>query len=164
VPLGGLVLATHLAPSSKKGHRVFSPTLTGLGERSHLLSKGINLDTHIADIVNVMKWEDLENVCLVAHSYGGVPASCQAAASRDWLAEREAELLPVAYFHLVYTLPAPIADIAYQNKQVIPGPCSPVNGKQVGGRPHLCVTPSGAMFFSASVRSPQGTKATPIAP
>src|SRR6516165_8612120 len=42
---------------------------------------------------------------------------CQAAASRDWLAEREAELLPVAYFHIVYTLPAPIADIAYQNKR-----------------------------------------------
>jgi hypothetical protein len=44
---------------------------------------------------------------------------CQAAASREWLAEREAELLPVAYFHIVYTLPAPIADIAYQNKEVI---------------------------------------------
>jgi hypothetical protein len=44
---------------------------------------------------------------------------CQAAASRDWLAEREAELLPVEYFHVVYTLPAPIADIAYQNKRVI---------------------------------------------
>jgi hypothetical protein len=44
---------------------------------------------------------------------------CQAAASREWLAEREAELLPVPYFHVVYTLPAPIADIAYQNKQVI---------------------------------------------
>jgi pimeloyl-ACP methyl ester carboxylesterase len=59
----------------KKGHRVFSPTLTGLGERSHLLSKDINLDTHITDIVNVIKWEDLENICLVAHSYGGWPAS-----------------------------------------------------------------------------------------
>ena len=44
---------------------------------------------------------------------------CQAAASREWLAEREAELLQVAYFHVVYTLPARIADIAYQNKQVI---------------------------------------------
>ena len=44
---------------------------------------------------------------------------CQAAASREWLAEREAELLPVQYFHVVYTLPAPIADIAYQNKRVI---------------------------------------------
>ena len=44
---------------------------------------------------------------------------CQAAASREWLAEREAELLPVQYFHIVYTLPAAIADIAYQNKRVI---------------------------------------------
>jgi hypothetical protein len=44
---------------------------------------------------------------------------CQGAAAREWLAEREAELLPVGYFHLVFTLPAPIADIAYQNKRVI---------------------------------------------
>jgi pimeloyl-ACP methyl ester carboxylesterase len=55
----------------KKGHKVFSPTLTGLGERSHLLSKDINLDTHVTDIVNVIKWEDLRDVCMVAHSYGG---------------------------------------------------------------------------------------------
>jgi len=44
---------------------------------------------------------------------------CQGAAARDWLKEREAELLPVPYFHVVYTLPGPIADIAYQNKAVI---------------------------------------------
>ena len=44
---------------------------------------------------------------------------CQGAAARDWLAERQAELLPVGYFHLVYTLPSQIADIAYQNKRVI---------------------------------------------
>jgi hypothetical protein len=44
---------------------------------------------------------------------------CQGAAARTWLAEREAELLPVAYYHLVFTLPAQIADIAYQNKTVI---------------------------------------------
>jgi hypothetical protein len=44
---------------------------------------------------------------------------CQGAAAREWLAEREAELLPVGYFHLVFTLPGPIADIAYQNKAVI---------------------------------------------
>jgi pimeloyl-ACP methyl ester carboxylesterase len=59
----------------KKGHKVFSPTLTGLGERSHLLSKDINLNTHVADIVNVIKWEGLNDICLVAHSYGGFPAS-----------------------------------------------------------------------------------------
>jgi Putative transposase/Transposase zinc-binding domain len=44
---------------------------------------------------------------------------CQGAAAREWLAEREAELLPVPYFHVVYTLPAPIADLAYTNKAVI---------------------------------------------
>ena len=44
---------------------------------------------------------------------------CQGAAAKQWLAEREAELLPVPYFHEVFTLPAPVADIAYQNKAVI---------------------------------------------
>ena len=59
----------------KKGHKVFTPTLTGVGERSHLMSKDINLDTHITDLVNVFKWEDLKDVCLAAHSYGGWPSS-----------------------------------------------------------------------------------------
>jgi hypothetical protein len=44
---------------------------------------------------------------------------CQAGAARDWLAARQAELLAVGYFHVVFTLPAPIGDIAYQNKRVI---------------------------------------------
>jgi pimeloyl-ACP methyl ester carboxylesterase len=59
----------------EKGHKVFTPTLTGLGERSHLLSTNVNLDTHIADIVNLIKWEDLRDISLVAHSYGGWPGS-----------------------------------------------------------------------------------------
>jgi pimeloyl-ACP methyl ester carboxylesterase len=58
-----------------RGHRVFTPTLTGLGERSHLLSAGIDLDTHIADVVNVMKWEELRDVVLCGHSYGGMVVS-----------------------------------------------------------------------------------------
>jgi len=53
------------------GHTVFTPTLTGLGERSHLLRAGIDLKTHIADVVNVMNWERLEDVVLCGHSYGG---------------------------------------------------------------------------------------------
>jgi pimeloyl-ACP methyl ester carboxylesterase len=53
------------------GHRVFTPTLTGLGERSHLLRTGIDLQTHIADVVNVLKWEQLTDVVLCGHSYGG---------------------------------------------------------------------------------------------
>jgi pimeloyl-ACP methyl ester carboxylesterase len=55
----------------RQGHKVFSPTLTGVGERSHLLSREINLDTHITDVVNLFKWEDLDNVVLCGHSYGG---------------------------------------------------------------------------------------------
>jgi pimeloyl-ACP methyl ester carboxylesterase len=54
------------------GHRVFTPTLTGLGERSHLYSRTIDLTTHITDVVNVFKWEGLENAVLVGHSYGGM--------------------------------------------------------------------------------------------
>ena len=54
-----------------RGHKVYSPTLTGLGERSHLMSAGINLDTHIADVVNLIKWEGLDQVVLCGHSYAG---------------------------------------------------------------------------------------------
>lgn len=54
------------------GHRVFSPTLTGLGARSHLLSWEIDLDVHIADVANLLEWEELEDVILVGHSYGGM--------------------------------------------------------------------------------------------
>jgi pimeloyl-ACP methyl ester carboxylesterase len=59
----------------RRGHKVFAPTLTGLGERSHLIGGSINLDTHITDVVNVLKWEDLGDVVLVGHSYGGWPIS-----------------------------------------------------------------------------------------
>lgn len=53
------------------GHTVFTPTLTGLGERSHLLRAEIDLKTHITDVVDVMKWEELTDVVLCGHSYGG---------------------------------------------------------------------------------------------
>jgi pimeloyl-ACP methyl ester carboxylesterase len=56
----------------KLGHEVYAPTLTGLGERIHLMSPSINLDTHIADVVNLIKCEELSDVVLVGHSYGGM--------------------------------------------------------------------------------------------
>jgi pimeloyl-ACP methyl ester carboxylesterase len=55
-------------------HRVFTPTLTGVGERSHLLSRDVGLDTHVADVANLMIWENLRDIVLVGHSYGGVVA------------------------------------------------------------------------------------------
>jgi pimeloyl-ACP methyl ester carboxylesterase len=54
------------------GHEVYAPTLTGLGERSHLLSPEIDLDLHIRDVVAVLHYEDLRDVILVGHSYGGM--------------------------------------------------------------------------------------------
>jgi pimeloyl-ACP methyl ester carboxylesterase len=53
------------------GHEVFTPTLTGVGERAHLLSPSVNLDTHIDDVANLIRWEALSNVVLCGHSYGG---------------------------------------------------------------------------------------------
>ena len=52
-------------------HRVVTPTLTGLGERSHLASDAVDLETHMQDVVNVIVWEDLRDVVLVGHSYAG---------------------------------------------------------------------------------------------
>jgi pimeloyl-ACP methyl ester carboxylesterase len=58
-----------------KGHEVFTPTLTGVGERSHLLSPEVNLDTHVGDVVNLIRWEELSNIVLCGHSYGGIVVS-----------------------------------------------------------------------------------------
>jgi pimeloyl-ACP methyl ester carboxylesterase len=54
------------------GHTVYRPTLTGLGEKMHLANADINLTTHIDDIANVILFEDLDEVVLVGHSYGGM--------------------------------------------------------------------------------------------
>jgi pimeloyl-ACP methyl ester carboxylesterase len=54
------------------GHEVYTPTLTGLGERAHLLSREVDLDTHTTDIVNVLDYEELTDVILVGHSYAGL--------------------------------------------------------------------------------------------
>lgn len=55
-----------------RGHTVHAPTLTGLGERSHLLNPAINLSTHIDDICGELLWNDLSDVVLCGHSYGGM--------------------------------------------------------------------------------------------
>ena len=63
---------------TRGGHDVFAPTLTGLGERSHLLTPEIDLDTHILDVANEMKWQQINDVVLVGHSYGGMVISAVA--------------------------------------------------------------------------------------
>jgi pimeloyl-ACP methyl ester carboxylesterase len=58
-----------------QGHRVYAPTLSGLADRSHLAEAGINLSTHVDDIVGLIRWEGLKDVVLCGHSYGGMVVS-----------------------------------------------------------------------------------------
>ena len=54
------------------GHDVYAPSLTGLGDRAHLLSREVDLELHIQDVLGVINWSELDNVTLVGHSYGGM--------------------------------------------------------------------------------------------
>lgn len=65
-----------------RGHDVYTPTLTGLGERSHLLGQSIDLNTHVKDVRAVLEYEDLHDVVLVGHSYGGLRRRSSASAAR----------------------------------------------------------------------------------
>lgn len=73
----------------ERGHVVTTPTLTGLGERVHLLSGAIDLDTHITDIENHIRYEDLDGIVLVGHSYAGAVITGVA----DRVAERIGQLI-----------------------------------------------------------------------
>jgi pimeloyl-ACP methyl ester carboxylesterase len=72
------------------GHEVFTPTLTGLGERSHLAHPLVDLETHVTDVVNVLVYEDLSDVILLGHSNGGT------------LITAVAERVPERLAHLIY--------------------------------------------------------------
>jgi len=87
---GGWYLGQVATLLGAAGHVVFRPTLTGLGERAHLLSPAIDLATHIQDVWGVLEYEDLQAVILVGHSYGGVVIT------------GGAERLPHRLIHLVY--------------------------------------------------------------
>jgi pimeloyl-ACP methyl ester carboxylesterase len=68
------------------GHQFFTPTYTGLGERAHLASPSNDLETHIEDVLGVLKFEDLREVMLIGHSYGGMVATGVADRARDRVA------------------------------------------------------------------------------
>ena len=76
------------------GHDVYTPTMTGFGERSHLLSPDIGLETNVADIANVLAWEDLSGVVLVGASYAGMVTTSVA----DRMPERVAALVYINAF------------------------------------------------------------------
>jgi len=68
------------------GHEFFAPTYTGLGERAHLANPEIDLNTHIMDVLNVLEFEDLKDVTLLGHSYGGMVATGVADTAADRIA------------------------------------------------------------------------------
>jgi pimeloyl-ACP methyl ester carboxylesterase len=69
------------------GHRLVAPTYTGLGERVHLANPSIDLETHVQDILNVIRYEDLRDIVLVGHSYGGMVATGVADRARDRISQ-----------------------------------------------------------------------------
>lgn len=86
----------------KKGHAVYPVTLTGLGERVHLGNAETNLNMHVADVVNLIKYEELDDVYLVGHSYGGVVIT------------QVANDIPERLAKLIYVDSAPLPDGAAQ--------------------------------------------------
>ena len=90
--LGGWAWADVAAPLRAAGHTVYTPTLTGLGERVHLGEPQTDLETHIADIVNLLTFERLDDVVLVGHSYAGSNVTIGVA---DRVPERIARLIYV---------------------------------------------------------------------
>jgi pimeloyl-ACP methyl ester carboxylesterase len=68
---------------NKAGHRLITPSYTGLGDRAHLAQPGIDLEAHIADMLAVIKYEDLRDFVLIGHSYGGMVATGVADRARD---------------------------------------------------------------------------------
>jgi pimeloyl-ACP methyl ester carboxylesterase len=98
-----------------RGHRVFTPTLTGLADRSHLLDERIDLTTHITDVVNLIAWEDLDRIVLCGHSYGGMVVTGVA----DKVADRVAALVYLDAFvpengqAMRDIVTRPLADVAF---------------------------------------------------
>jgi pimeloyl-ACP methyl ester carboxylesterase len=69
-----------------RGLLVFTPTLSGVGERSHLLARDVDLQVHVNDVANLIRWEELDAVILCGHSYGGCVISGVAEAVPDRIA------------------------------------------------------------------------------
>jgi pimeloyl-ACP methyl ester carboxylesterase len=82
---GGWQWTTIREALEKEGHRVLAPSLTGMADRHHLINENVGLETHIDDIARLIEWEDLDDVILVGHSYGGMVITGAAACIKDRL-------------------------------------------------------------------------------
>lgn len=109
-----------------RGHRVFTPTLTGLGEREHLTSPAVNLSLHARDVANVIKFERLDNILLVGHSYGGMPISVAA------------ELVPEGIIQSIMYMDAFFPENGESMNDLVPGePHGPPDGDYLVPPPRI---------------------------
>jgi pimeloyl-ACP methyl ester carboxylesterase len=134
----------------KAGHEVYTPTLTGLGERAHLMSPAVNLELHVQDIVNVVRWEELSDLVLCGHSYGGmvitgvadkIPEKIRALVYLDAFVPRDGESV---MDHLDPAMRAGMKDDASQNgngylMSPIPAAVFNVNKKDAAWVDQMCV-------------------------
>jgi pimeloyl-ACP methyl ester carboxylesterase len=143
----------------KSGHRVYAPSLTGLGERKHLARPDIDLDTHIADIVSLLEMEDLRDVVLVGHSYGGMVVTGVA----DRASERIARLVYLDAFvpedgkcTLDYVVPERSARLREEGERVGSVTPPPLSLWGITKQEHI------EFIKSREVRHPYRTMAQPI--
>ena len=159
---GGGWVWHYVAPLlTAQGFEVVTPTLTGTGDRAHLLSREITLETHIQDVIATIEMRDLQNVLLVGHSYGGLVATCVA------------DRLGLRIRRLLY-LDALIAQDGKTGFDILPPAMAQTRRERVrvnGADIAFPVPPSAAITFPDSVRKawfvahlrphPVGTYETP---
>ena len=136
------------------GHDIFTPSYTGLGERAHLASPGIDLDTHIADVLGVLRCEDLRDVVLIGHSYGGMVATGVA----DRAEGRVAHLIYLDAFapkdgESLFRLVGPETEAKMREGAAATG-----EGWKVPANPMPPDTPADYVAWAASRRLPQPIK------
>ena len=137
------------------GHELWTPTYTGLGERAHLAHADVSLDTHIADILGVLETEDLTDVILIGHSYGGMVATGVADRARA----RIAKLVYLDAFapkdgQAIFDLLPP--DIAAKMQA---GAAASDSGFGIPGNPMPSDTTPGDVAWASPRRKPQPLKA-----
>jgi pimeloyl-ACP methyl ester carboxylesterase len=93
-----------------RGHRVYTPTLTGLGERAHLTNPSVNLSVHARDVANVVRYERLSDILLVGHSYGGMPISVAT------------EIIPAGVIRSIMYMDAFCPEDGQSLNDMVPGP------------------------------------------
>jgi pimeloyl-ACP methyl ester carboxylesterase len=145
---GGWVWANLVDQSALVRSKILTPTLTGMGERAHLLHEHLDAATHVADIVELIEFEDLRNVVLVGHSYGALVATAAACSIPD----RIASLVVLDGF--LARPGRPLFDLHPELRELMSGLCPPDTPWKIMPPPAetLGFSPSVAAWFDCRSR------------